>query len=204
MIEIEVNKSQLDRVLALTQDVKKGYPKVMSRSINKALSTAKTQAALRIGNEINLKAARIKEDLETKKATFSDVSGRLRAASRPPTLISYGAKETKGGGVSVKIFRSGSPRKIRRAFIAMGKGATQVFRRKWAVENKASRNSYSGMSRKVRRYTGKYRNPVYVEYGPRPSVIMGKDKVLEPITIQATFVLEQNIDKELDKVLQGY
>jgi hypothetical protein len=204
MINIEVKKSQIDQVILMTKGIKQGYPKVMSRSINQALSTAKTQAALRIGNEINLKAARIKEDLEAKKASFSNVSGRLRAASKPPTLISYGAKELADGGVSVKIFKSSAPKRIKRAFIALGRGTSQVFRRRWAIKNKLSANSYSGMQRRVRKYTGKYRNPVFVEYGPRPSAILQQSKVLDAVTAQATHVLEQNIERELDKVLQGY
>jgi len=203
MIRIDIDEQRLNEIRSMVSGIHNGYPKILTRALNDTAKTVKTQAALRVGNELNLTAARIKKDMSIDKATYSKLSAAVKTKSRSPGLINFGAKKLSGNkGVSFKKFRSGAREKKSRAFIATGRNSNEhVFIRRWT-------RAHSPISHIGRRYGAfldrKYRAPIETEYGPRVSSILNTPRVIDPVQQQAAFVFSQNVERELDAVLRGF
>ena len=206
MTAITVNQADIAKVQAALGDLKDKYKSVMTTSINKTLTTARTQATARVGNKVSLKAARIKQDFTIKKANFSDISGSLRALDAQKNrigLIQYGAKQTLKG-VTTKILRDKSRFLIPHAFIA-GRGTKEhVFWRKnrspdknkWP-SGKKIRVNWSSVSPDIRR-------PLSRRTGPSVAYWFGKPDIFDPVSIQAQHIYLQNVDAKIDEILRRH
>ena len=203
-MEVHVSENMVAEVMAAVGDIKNGYKKVLVTSINKTLGTTKVQAAARIGNEINLKAARIKQNLIVQKANYSKISGALVSRGEPVGLIQFGARGTIKG-VTVKVLRSGGRSLLKHAFIATGRGSAKehVFWRKNRMPGKKfPTGKKSGAP--WARFDKKYRMPVERLTGPRIEDIFAKDKVMEPVTTQANHIFLQNVGVKISEVLRRH
>lgn len=203
-MKVELNMVAVDSVKAALGDLKDSYKKVLTTAINKTLSTAKTQAKARIGNELNLKASRIEQDLSLEKANYTTLTGRLAATGEPVGLIQFGARAVNQG-VSVKVLKSNPRSTIRHAFIARGKNSAteHVFWRKTRMSG-------------TRFPTGKpvrapwpmfgtlYRLPVERLTGPRIEDIFAQPKVLDPVTIQANHLFLSHVDTQISEVIRRH
>lgn len=204
-MKTEINTADVASVQAALGDLKDKYKSVLTTSINKTLTTARTQATARIGNELNLKAARIKEDFTLQKANFSKLSGALVAKGEPVGLIQFGANQTLKG-VSVKVLRSSPRTLLKHAFIANGKNSAKqhVFWRqnrpagtgRWPVGQKA-RAPWSKIPKD-------YRNPLERLTGPRIEDIFGQAKVFDPVSIQAQTVYLKNVDAKITEIIRRH
>ena len=217
MTAVRLNQADVAKVKALLGDLKDKYKPVMVTSINKTLTTAQTQATARIGNEINLKASRIKEDFTIDKANYSKLSGSLKATGKPVGLIQFGAKQT-AKGVTVKVKRSSGRSLLKHAFIAKGKGKSissvdgsvkqHVF---WRAKARNTMPDPRRFPRGKIAPTGpwrsmpdKYRRPLERLTGPRIEDILAKPKVLDPVTIQAQHVYMKNVESKIDEILRRH
>lgn len=209
MTAVQINQADVAKVQALLGDLKDKYKSVMTTSINKTLTTARTQATARIGNELNLKASRIKEDFTLKKANYSDMSGSLKATGEPVGLINFGANQTQKG-VSVKVLKSSSRTVIKHAFIARGRGSTKehVF---WREKDRSSlpapRRFLTGKIAPKGPWGSmpdKYRLSLERLTGPRIEDIFAKSEVLDPVTIQAQHVYLLNVENKIDEILRRH
>ena len=213
-ITVKIDQSALERVRAALEGIKNGYENALVTSINKTLTTAKTQAAARIGNELNLKAARIKEDFTVKKANYSDPSGALTATGEPVGLVNFGANKTQKG-VTVKVKRSGSRSLLKHAFISKGSGASKaadgttkehVF---WREYDGPRSKTPKWMSIRLKMFPyaalpKKFRLPLERLTGPRIEDIFAQAKVLDPVTIQANTLFLSNVESKIDEILRRY
>ena len=128
-ITIKTNFPAVQRQLdALRQEV---ADKALARAVNATAAQGQTAMSKEIRAEFNIPAAKVKEKLHVKKATFKkgrfnieaelyskDRSGRRRAIN----LINFGARKTKAG-LSVKIRKSGGRTIVSMGFIG-NKGRT--------------------------------------------------------------------------------
>ena len=179
MIEIKIPDTHIRDVHQLLNWDNKKVNKVFTRSINKTLSTIKTQAAKRIGKEVTMKAARIKKDFSVKKATYANPKGFLKIRSRPPGAINFGKPSKVKKGVKYKVFRGQQKQLLKGGWIMSGKGGNKhIFRRK--------------------------NNQVQSWYGPRIASIFEKEHIYNPVIKQAGDLIAQRIDDELMKVLKGF
>lgn len=200
-MEIRVDQGMLNDVLSRVGNIKNGYKKVLVTSINKTLDTVKTQATARIGNELNLKAARIKEDMTLQKANHSEISGALICAGEPVGLVQFGASQVKRG-VTVKVLRSSGRSLLKHAMIATGGGA--------AAKQHVFWRQYDGPRKSVvpgRNYAAlpkEYRLPLERLTGPRIEDILADKKVMEPVTIQANTIFGSNVSDKIDEVLRRH
>ncbi len=206
-MEVEINKTLLNDVKAIMSDIKNGAKKVLVTSINKTLTTVRVQAVARIGNELNLKAARIRKNITVKKANYSKISGAVIATGKPVGLINFAARQVQKG-VSVKVKRSSPRSLLKHAYIARGNGSekTHVF---W----RAGRNK---MPKAKKFLTGKISNAAWVNFGdryrmpaerltgPRIEDIFAQPKVMEPLSIQANHLFLKNIDTKITEVLRRH
>lgn len=214
---VAVNQADVAQVKALLGDLKGKYKSVMVTSINKTLSTARTQATARIGNELNLKAARIKWGFTLFKANYSNMSGALVSSGEPIGLIQFGARQT-AKGVSVKVKRSSSRYLLRHAFIAKGKGASISTMDGSVKEHVFWREKDRNRLPAPRRFpTGKiapkgafwsmpdkYRLSLERLTGPRIEDIYASPKVLDPVTIQAQHVYLLHVENKIDEILRRH
>jgi hypothetical protein len=206
MTAVQINPADVASVRYLLGDLADKYKSVMTTSINKTLTTAKTQAAARVGNKVNLKAARIKEDFFVKKANYSDISGSLRAFDAKTNrigLIQYGARQTLKG-VTVQIKKDVKRFLIPHAFIARRGTAEHVFWRrnrmpgtgKWPVGKKASAH-WSSVGTE-------YRRPLSRRTGPSVAYWFSKPDIFEPVSIQAQHVYLLNVESKIDEIIRRH
>ncbi len=221
-LSVKVDEATLDKVKSAMAGIKNGYVNVLVTSINKTMTTVKTQATARIGNDLNLKASRIKEDFTIIKADYSNPSGAIVATGEPVGLINFGASQTKKG-VTVKVKRSGSRSLLKHAFIAKGRGASKakdgttkehVWWRegqdqqdppKLHMQGKISKAAWPRFGIQYHpKFSEEYRFPLSRRTGPRIEDILSKNYVLDPVTIQANHLFLSNVDKKIDEVLRRY
>lgn len=198
-MDIRVNQGMLNDVLSAVGNIQNGYKKVLVTSINKTLTTVKTQATARIGNELNLKAARIKEDITVQKASYSKVAGALVLSGEPVGLAQFGASQVKKG-VTVKVLKSSGRSLLKHAMLAKGRGVTtkkHVFWRQYDGPRKPVMpgRDYGVMPKE-------YRLPLARLTGPRIEDIFSADSVLIPVTEQANHVFGLNVLSKIDEVIR--
>jgi len=207
---INIDTSALEQVHDLVRGIQDGYKKVLVGAINTTATTVKVQAVARIGNKLNLKAARIKKDFTIVKANYSSLSGAVKAAGEPVGLASYGAKQTQKG-VSVKIFQEGGRILLRHAYIAKGRGglfhvwwrdtprSSLPTPKRFPVGKIAPRAPWSKFGEDE-----EYTKPIERLNGPRIEDIYARMDVLEPIETQAAHLFVQNVGKKTDEVLRRF
>lgn len=223
VMPIEIDDAALDNVKTMMKGIRNGVPNVLVTSINKTLGTAKTQATARIGNELNLKAARIKDDMTLSKANYSNLSGALVATGEPVGLVQFGASEVQKG-VTVKVKRQGSRKLLKHAFIAKGKGKsiskkdetvkTHIWWRagrdrmpvpRHFAPGKKARANWDNIPKKFKFPIGpKGDKSIQRLTGPRIEDIFASKKVLDPVTIQAGHLFVKNVDAKITDVLRRY
>jgi hypothetical protein len=201
--QVKIDQVAMDEVKSMLGEFGEKYKSVMVTSINKTLGTAQTQAVARIGNELNLTAARIKEDFYQDKANYSKIAGGVIAKGEPVGLIQFGANQTLKG-VSVKVLRANPRTLLKHAFIAARGTKEHVFWRqnrmpgtgKWPV----------GVKTSVRwdAVAPKYRIPLERLTGPRIEDIYAQPKVFDPVTIQANHVYLQNVEEKVKEIIRRY
>jgi len=205
-MNIEVSDSDMFKVEVAMTGIKNGAKRVLTQAINKTVKTMATQTRVRIGNELNLKAARISKDLSTRKATFGSLSGAVVAKGKPVGLVSFGATQNKKG-VRVKVKRSGGTKLLKHAFIAKGLRGQNPGD---GTNNHAFWREYKGTRKALNpninywALPNNYRLPVKTLYGPRIEDIFASDKVLKPIETQAAYIFPLNIDKGIADILRRF
>ena len=206
MTSVTVNQADVAAVRNMLGDLADKYKSVMTTSINKTLTTARTQAAARIGNKVVLKAARIKQDFKIKKANFGDISGALRALDAQKNrigLMQYGAKQTLKG-VTVKIKRDKGRFLIPHAFIARRGTKEHVF---WRKNRPAGTGKWpAGKKTRVAWNTvsPQYRRPLSRRTGPSVAYWFSSPDVFDPVSIQAQHVYLQNVDAKIEDILRRH
>jgi hypothetical protein len=205
---VEISQADIEKVKALLGELSGCYKKVMVTSINKTLTTAKTQVTARIANKVNLKSSRIKEDFKIDKANYGKISGSLSALDATENrigLIQYAAKQT-AKGVTVQVLRSNSRALLKHAFIAHGKKSTKehVFWRK----NRPNGTGKWPKGKKLKMFWGnvdeKFKKPLSRRVGPSAAYWFGKPDVFDPVAIQAQHVYSQNVESRIDEILRRH
>jgi hypothetical protein len=206
MSSVRIDQASVAEVKSLLGEFADKYKAVLTTSINKTLGTAKTQAAARVGNKVNLKAARIKEDFLVDKANYSKLYGGLYAKDADENrigLIQYGARQTMKG-VTVQILRSKPRFLIPHAFIASRGVKEHVF---WRKNRTPDKNRWpSGQKPRVRwdAIDPAIRRPLSLRRGPSVAYWFGKPDVFEPVSIQAQHVYLINVEEKIDEIIRRY
>lgn len=132
LVEVVIDDKEIKHLERQLAGIRDGMPRVMSRSINKVLSSARTESARQIAGEIKVKVTTARRGMIILKATFEKWFGTITLSARRIPLIEFGARELKKqGGVSYRIEKEGKRKRIPRAFIAtMPTGHKGVFMRK--------------------------------------------------------------------------
>lgn len=109
------------------------------RALNRAATTVRANAAREISREYNIKVGAARRRFSIRRATRAQLIAEVIARARPLPLIEFSARQTRRGGVTVRIKRSGTKR-FREAFIAtMASGHRGVFFRERRGGDRARR-----------------------------------------------------------------
>jgi hypothetical protein len=186
MIDIQISKSQLKRLNKFLQRYPKAAPKIISRSINKTATTARTDISRDVNKTYSLKVGAIKKMIRLFRATRRRWRADLKLANYRIPLKQFSARQIKSG-VSYKIKKSGGRKKIY-AFIAkMPSGHEGVFMRAGSEGNYVPRL------------------PINEKHGPSLSAIFDREPGLGDGNIRkANRELEKQIDRQIAAVLRGY
>jgi len=185
---ITINRNDVAAVESLLSDIKNGAVKALVTAINKTATTTKVQVKKRLGQELNLKASRINQDLSIKKANYGNISGRVVATGEPIGLINFGATQKKTwAGTKVKVLKTSIRKTLKHAFIATVKGTPNVWWR--ALGSNGKRVG---------------RLPIERLTGPRIEDILSKDEILTPINEDAANLLTENLDKKIEEILRRH
>ena len=137
-MQVKLDSGDLTSVKVVLSGIKNGFPKVVTRSINKTLIGVITDADFIIRKGLNLKSARVKQDFSTKKATWENMTGGVYATGEPVNLGAFtGAKNlAKYKGLSVKIRPNEPPQVFKHAWLWIrptkaGDEAKTAFERKF-------------------------------------------------------------------------
>ncbi len=116
---------------AMLANIKGGVPKALSGAINDTLKSAKTELSKRIRDKVNIKKKDIDRHITIVKARPNKLDGKLHLSESARLGLKYfGASQSKKKGVSYKIEKGGTRKKITDAFgPKIPRLGGQVFRR---------------------------------------------------------------------------
>lgn len=198
-LNVEVSSADKAALARMLSGIRNGVPRVLAGSINKTLKTTQVQAVKRIGQVLNLKAARIKADFRQEKATWSRTRGALVAEGEPVGLINYGANEVKAG-VSVKVKKTEARSLIKGAYIASRGTKKHVYRRQYHKGPKKA----PVPGRKYGAMPIKYRLPTERKTGPRIEDIYAKPAIYDAVSALAAVKFAENVATETETVLRRF
>lgn len=197
-MSINISSSDMQAIQNMLSDVKNGAKKAVTKALNKTATTTKVQVKKRLGQEINLKASRIDQDLSIKKASYDNMSASVKAVGEPVGLINFAGKQLKQG-VRVKVYKSGTSKVLKHAFIAKRGSKDHLFWRKYNGQRKPIKPNLA-----YGKLPKKYRQPVERLTGPRIEDVLAKDEILNAVNNDAGNLLAENLSKEVDEVLRRH
>lgn len=161
-IRIREDSREVERLLA---GLGRGADKVITRALNRVLTSVNRQALRSLSKDIGLPQKRIKPAVRADKANFRNKRAQVVATGARIPLIDFQAKQ-KPTGIVYKG-QGGKRKRIDSAFLqTMQSGHRGVFKRQ-------------GSKREMRRgrYKGKYRQPIVERFGPSIPYVMVQRKV---------------------------
>jgi hypothetical protein len=210
---ITIDHASLADVQLLLSGIKSGYPKAMSRAINKGLATARVEARKKVQEEVTASTKYVNRAFVENKATYSKLEGLLVSAGIPVPLIAYAARQTNKG-VTVRINTSGSRVLWPHAFIAEMKNVSKegeesehrgVFWRKTKHPGKVWKR---GVKKKFRFTKGdtsewnQYRLHVQQQFGPSIPAIFERGPILEYVERQGGIAAEEELARQVELLLR--
>lgn len=132
MVNITVDKRQMEDIVRLLADVKNGVSRVLTRAINKVGVAARTRIVRLVAGVANLKVSDIRNrNVRLHKANFSTLTAHITVTGRRIPLISFKARQMRRG-VTYAI-RKGKRSQLAGNFITtMPTGHRGVFSRRTA------------------------------------------------------------------------
>lgn len=185
----EINRDQMNDVQLMVKGVAVNGPKVLSRSLNKTATKARTVSSKKIREQVSLKAAYVNSKLKIKRATWKNLTAKLEAEKRGVLMTRYPHTLLKSGIISVKIKKTGRRAKLSGAFKTTIRAGGKT------VDVIAVRDPEGG-----RYSTGNSKFKVL--YSPSVSQVFSsvRDQVDDDMSVYLLNVTEQ----ELNAVMRGY
>jgi len=131
MLEIRYDNDKIKRLeRELAGFPRNSLPKVMSRSLNRTATEARTKVSRVFSQKLGLKVKDIRERVTLLRASYSKWMSAVKISRRRIPLIGFSARQTKKG---VTYKKEGERILIRHAFKAtMKSGHTGIFKRKFS------------------------------------------------------------------------
>ena len=183
MMTLEIDQKQLDYATKMLSGLRGGVQRATARSINRAVTAARTEASKKAREQYMVKAAAVKNSFKVSKAVVSsdNIHGFLRSTGRPILIKDFVAVNGKHG-VKAKVLRGSNLKFIAKSFIATTRhGFTLPIQRK-------STKAY----------------PLKALYGPAVPQMLKKQDNAEAIINRAKEVFTERMDHEILAILDGH
>jgi hypothetical protein len=182
---IEVNLEQIDRLERVLMETPEKVPRVASRAINRAATTARTEAARKVRQEYVVKHGDVIKTIKIKKASAGELFAEVTSKGPLLPLIRFKVNPRKPSPRRKAPLRASVKRggggPIKRAFTAqMASGHTGVYQR-----------------------VGDKRFPIRQLHGPAVPQMIDNKEVGEWVEEKASERLEERLDHEINRVLEG-
>ena len=182
MIEVDIvfDKKKMEMAQAMLSGIKNGFPKAVSRAINRTAATKNVQASKLIKKEYTIKGG---TKGTVTKATTSMLAGNINFKGRPRLLRNFSMGITKKG-ITARVKRSSGRRLIPRTFIRplVGSNVPGVLQRK----------------------KGAARYPIEVLHGPSLPQMAGNVNVQPEVEKFIQEKMDERLNHEVDALLKGY
>lgn len=182
MIEVDIvfDKKKMEMAQAMLSGIKNGFPKAVSRAINRTATTTNVQASKLIKKEYTIKGG---TKGTVTKATTSMLAGNINFKGRPRLLRNFSMGITKKG-ITARVKRSSGRRLIPRTFIRplVGSNVPGVLQRK----------------------KGAARYPIEVLHGPSLPQMAGNVNVQPEVEKFIQEKMDERLNHEVDALLKGY
>jgi hypothetical protein len=201
MAQVKIDQGKLDEISTILRDIENGAARALMRAINRVLAGVKTDLSTETRKILNLKKARVDQDIHTRQASLNRMTASVVSQGRTVGLATFTGTREVRKGVSASV-RKDRPRKIiPRAFLAtLRHGNVQAAWRKWhdapAKPVRPAGDKYYGKLPK------KYRLPMATLYGPRIQDIQDDYGVIEPVQAKAWDRLRARLDHEVNFLLK--
>lgn len=187
-MEVYLDKNDLSEAQRMLYGYKNGFPKAMSRALNKTVTGIRTDMVSLLRSRYNIKATALRKRIVIVRATYAKLAASATSSGQRIHLTDVaGTRQTKKG-VSVDVKKSTGRKLIPSAFIARGQrsGKLMVFRR-----------AESG---------GKMvgRTPIEARYASYPEELYNTGENWPDLQKAAQKRLDDNFQHEVDVVLKGF
>lgn len=177
MIHVNLDEKNAELAERLVKTMPKIVQKAAAAAINRAITSAKAEAAKTIKERYTVKSASVKRAFTVKKSFGEILRAEVIAKGSPLGLASFKFSRPKNSPVRVQVLRRGKLKPVRGLF----------FNR--------FRSGYTGpMHRKQ-----KARYPLSSPFGPSLPGMLGNEETLRPAVKRAEKVLNERFIKELDR-----
>jgi hypothetical protein len=197
MMNVYLSPDSLSAAKKMLIGCHQGFPKAMSRALNKTVDGAATEMVGLIRSRYNIKATALRKRLKKSKSTYANLRASITSTGYGLHLTDVtGTRPTKKG-VSVDVKKATGRKLITHAFIRPGRnsGKMIVF-----LRDRVSGTSVVGAGSGVR--AGRY--PISALYVSDPEILYNSKENWPDLSGEIQKRLDKNFDHEIDVVLKGY
>jgi hypothetical protein len=181
---ISLGNDRLQKAKNMLVGFEKEIPQVVARAINRSIENARSNVVREVRDRYNVRAKDIRTSIKISRANKNYPTAVLSSTGGPlPTMAFQVRPGTVNGKrrtpITVSV-KKGQSEKLDRAFIAMVGGKTGVYER-----------------------IGQTRLPIRQMYGPSVPQMIGNDEIVKEIADKARAMLDDRLDHEIKRVLDG-
>lgn len=205
MMNAKVNQASVHGVRMMLRGVSDQAPKIITRSLNRTATKARTEGSKEVRKQVNLKAAYVKSRLKLRKATYRNLQSSISTPSRGLLLSRFSTDRRISGdsvswikppktpprGIRVKVDPSSGTKVVTGSPDTVGKPF-------YIVLKKSGRVAIAGR----RAVPGPNGGMLKAFHGPSLSQVF--TDVVDDISGPMNDFMAKEMDKNIDAVLRGY
>lgn len=200
---IEISAEAVERVESILAGVPKGADRALSNAINRGLSRVKTGAKKRVKEVYTVQSSAFNEATSTKvkKASTGSIAGYVHFSRYKIPLYKFQVTpKATGTGKQVKAaVMKGSGTVFEDAFIAQMKtGHLGVF------ERTGEQGIVSRLAKAKSKNGTEHTEKIEEKMGLSAAQMIGNIKVLDAIEKEAQEVINERLEHEVERILNGY
>lgn len=192
---INIDSTRFNQILAEFSEFEGNVPIALSRAINRAVSSAKTEAVRTVRKNYTVKAGQVNKTIKITRSKPSNLEATIFSSGASIPLSDFKVSPStvnprRRTAVNVEV-RRGSKATLNSAFIArMPNGKVGVFERTGSFSI-AAKGSHKGQRRE----------DIDQLFGPAVPVMMNSDSVVDAVQSRAEQQLEDRIPHEINRIL---